>query len=65
MTSVVNANRTRKDYIADMMYEGIMELVRIAKKRALDKFDVELNMEWKVIQSYVLYLIKKKHEEVK
>lgn len=30
-------------------YEDIMELVRIAKERVLDKFDVELNMEWKIV----------------
>ncbi|MDF2613515.1 MAG: murB [Clostridia bacterium] len=30
-------------------YEDIIELVRIAKERVLEKFDVELNMEWKII----------------
>lgn len=30
-------------------YEDIMELVRIAKEKVLEKFDVELNMEWKII----------------
>ena len=30
-------------------YEDIMELVRIAKERVLEKFGVELNMEWKII----------------
>lgn len=30
-------------------YEDIMELVKIAKERVLEKFDVELNMEWKII----------------
>jgi UDP-N-acetylmuramate dehydrogenase len=30
-------------------YEDIMELVKIAKERVLEKFDVELQMEWKII----------------
>lgn len=30
-------------------YGDIMQLVKIAKERVLEKFDVELNMEWKII----------------
>jgi len=30
-------------------YDDIMRLVRIAKEKVFEKFDVELNMEWKII----------------